>query len=173
MILVKKQRRIEFNSGMVGKKVEGAKPTAAGLPPVLPKGVMWGRWSGTSKYGLEYSSKPGSKQGNLKLALNMALNPAPKWAPNWISRYGFRVARNLLFEWGLHLFLILLITLSTVYKWPIYITNQCMRWSSLLPVGIRTISQAEATRTNNIYFIKKKWHKWISCVSRWSSLAFE
>ena len=80
------------------------------------RGVMWGRESGTSKYGLEYSSKPGSKWGNLKLALNMALNPAPKWAPNWISRYGFRVAPNLLFEWGLHLFLILLITLSTVYK---------------------------------------------------------
>ena len=63
---------------------------------------MWGRESGTSKYVLEYSSKPGSKWGNLKLALNMALNPAPKWAPNWISRYGFRVAPNLLFEWGLH-----------------------------------------------------------------------
>jgi len=43
VILVKKQRRIEFNSGMVGKKVEGARQTAAGLPPVLPRGVMWGR----------------------------------------------------------------------------------------------------------------------------------
>jgi len=29
--------------GTVGKKVEGARPTAAGLPPVLPKGVTWGR----------------------------------------------------------------------------------------------------------------------------------
>jgi len=43
VILVKKQRRIEFNSGMVGKKVEGARQTAAGFPPVLPRGVMWGR----------------------------------------------------------------------------------------------------------------------------------
>ena len=102
---------------MVGEKVEEARATATRLPPMLPKrGVMWGRESGTSKYVLEYSSKPGSKWGNLKLALNMALNPAPKWAPNWISRYGFRVAPNLLFEWGLHLFLILLITLSIAYK---------------------------------------------------------
>ena len=32
-----------IGGGMVGKKVEGARQTAAGLPPVLPRGVMWGR----------------------------------------------------------------------------------------------------------------------------------
>jgi len=32
-----------IGGGMVGKRGEGARQTAAGLPPVLPRGVMWGR----------------------------------------------------------------------------------------------------------------------------------